>query len=69
MSRAFKSGDRVRVRVENHPHGYPVGEKGKVLRVATLEATDIHFYLVAMDRDGRETTGILFNAEDIEPDV
>jgi hypothetical protein len=37
--------------------------------VATLTATDIHFYLVAMDRDGREATGILFNAEDIEADV
>ena len=69
MSSAFKSSDRVRVRVENHPQGYPAGDEGMVLRVATLEATDIHFYLVAMDRDGRETTGIVFNAEDIEPDV
>jgi hypothetical protein len=69
MSSTFKSGDRVRVRVETHPHGYRAGDKVTVLRVATLTATDIHFYLVAMDRDGRETTGIVFNAEDIEPDV
>jgi hypothetical protein len=69
MSSAFKSSDRVRVRVEDHPRGYQKGDKGTVLRVATLEATDIHFYLVVMDRDGPMTRGITFNADDIEPNV
>jgi hypothetical protein len=53
MSGVFKSGDRVRVRVEDHPRGYQAGDEGTVLRVATLGATDIHFYLVAVARDGR----------------
>ena len=69
MSSTFKSGDRVRVRVENHPAGHRKGDKGTVLRVANLVGTRIYYYLVGMDKDGPGPRGVHFNAEEIEPDV
>jgi hypothetical protein len=69
MSEALNVGDRVRVCRANHPHGYPRGAKGTVLRVATRVTTGAPYYLVAMDGDGSDATGILFRADEIEPDV
>jgi hypothetical protein len=69
MSKALRVGDRVRVCIENHPHGYRRGDKGTVLRVAARATTGAPYYLVAMDKEGSEATEILFNAFDIEPDV
>lgn len=65
----MKVGDRVRVRNEDPQNGYHVGDEGAILRVETLATTRIRYYLVAMDKDGPEATGVLFNADDIEPDV
>jgi hypothetical protein len=69
MTVASKPGDRVRVRVENHPVGHLKWDKGTELRLANLVGTRIYHYLVAMDKDGPAATGIVLNAEDIEPDV
>jgi hypothetical protein len=69
MSEAFKPGDRVRLRIGNHPHGYRRGDQGTVLRVATRAVTGEPYYLVAMDKDGPGTSGAVFAEEEIEPDV
>jgi hypothetical protein len=39
------------------------------VRVAKLAATRIHYYLVVMDKNGPDATRILFNADEVEPDV
>jgi hypothetical protein len=69
MSEALKPGGRVRVRIDNHPHGNLKGDKGTVLRVANLVGTRIYYYLVAMGKDGPQATAVHFNADEIEPDV
>jgi hypothetical protein len=69
MSGALKVGDRVRVRVENHPDGHLKGDKGTALRVAKLGGTGTYHYLVAMDKDQPDATGIVFNGDEIEPDT
>jgi hypothetical protein len=69
MSSALRPGGRVRVRVGHHPHGYHAGDKGIVPRVATPMATDINHELLAMDKDGPEATRVLFNTDEIGPDV
>ena len=69
MSSALRPGGRVRVRVGHHPHGYQAGDKGIVPRVATPMATDINHELLAMDKDGPEATRVLFNTDEIGPDV
>jgi hypothetical protein len=69
MGEAFNAGDRVHVRVENRFHGYRPGDRGTVPRAAPLASTGARYYLVAMDKDGPEDTGVLFDAHEIEPDV
>jgi hypothetical protein len=68
MSEELKPGDRVRLRIRNHPHGYRQGDTGTVLRVATRAVTGEPYYLLAMDGDGPDSTGALVHALDVEPD-
>jgi hypothetical protein len=70
MSRSLKVGDRVRVRAENHLHGYQVGDVGTVLKVLkNPTGGDTHFYVVAMDKNHLVGGGMAFSEDEIEPDV
>jgi hypothetical protein len=57
------------VRVGSHPHGYQLGDKGVVLRVARPMATRLRYYLVVMDKDGSDATGVLFGEDEIGDDA
>jgi hypothetical protein len=69
MNALLKPGDRVRVTAANRTQGYQRGDKGTVLRVSTLVTTGSPYYTVAMDKDGPEDTGVVFEGGEIEPDV
>jgi hypothetical protein len=65
----LKKGDRVRVSVCNRMYGYQPGDKGTVLREAIRAPRGTRYYLVAMDKDNPAHAGVVFNAEEIEPDA
>jgi hypothetical protein len=69
MSATLQPGDRVRVTVRNHTHGYLPGDKGTVLRVSALITTGSPYYTAAMDKDGPDATGVVFAEGEIEADV
>jgi hypothetical protein len=69
MVAALKPGVRVRVRVSYHPHGYQLGDKEVIVRVARPMATRLLYYLVVMDKDGSDATGVLFGEDEIEADT
>jgi hypothetical protein len=70
MSRALKAGDRVRVTARNRLAGYVPGDKGRVLREPlTVTINGERYYTVAMDKDGPNATGVVFAADEVEPDV
>jgi len=62
-------GDRVRVTVYGRVAGYAPGDKGTVLRTPPPAVRGVSSYLVAMDKDRPDDTGVLFAAHEIEPDV
>jgi hypothetical protein len=65
----LKVGDRVRVTVYGRVEGYAPGDKGTVLRTPPPVVRGMSNYLVAMDKDKPDDTGVLFAAHEIEPDV
>jgi hypothetical protein len=69
MVTILKSGDRIRVTVYGRVAGYQPGDKGTVLRTPPPAATGVPNFLVAMDKDKPDDTGVLFAAHEIEPDV
>jgi hypothetical protein len=68
MSRTLQAGDRVRVTVRNRVPGYQPGDKGTLLRGPRTADGDPPYYIVMMDKDGLQGTGIVFAADEIEPD-
>jgi hypothetical protein len=68
MVSALAVGDRVRVTVYGRVAGYQPGDKGTVLRTPPPAVTGLAYYLVAMDKDKPDDTGVLFAAHEIEPD-
>jgi hypothetical protein len=67
MSRPFKTGDRIRVRITGR--GYQAGDKGIVLsESASAAGDDEKSYSVVMDKDGSASTAIVFSVRDIELD-
>jgi hypothetical protein len=70
MSRGLNIGDRVRVTLRNRMAGYQPGDKGTVMRGAsTSPVTGERYYTVVMDKDEPAATGVVFAADEIEPDV
>jgi hypothetical protein len=69
MSALLKAGDRVRVTTASRAQGYQLGDKGKVLRSSTLVTTGSPYYTVAMDKDGPDATGVVFEGGEIEADT
>jgi hypothetical protein len=69
MSALLKAGDRVRVTAANRTQGYHPGDKGTILRASTLVTTGAPYYTVAMDKDGPDATGVVFEGAEIEADT
>jgi hypothetical protein len=69
MSDALKVGDRVRVTVRNRMAGYQPGDKGMVMREVADGPSGTRYYVVAMDKDDPQKTGVVFSDDEIEPDV
>jgi hypothetical protein len=69
MSRSLKPGERIRVTVRNRMACYQPGDKGTVLGTVRPHDGGSPFCLVAMDKDAPAGAGVLFNADEIEPDV
>jgi hypothetical protein len=68
MSRTLNAGDRVRVTVRNRVPGFKPGDKGTILSGPRSPDGDPPYYIVVMDRDGLQRTGVVFAADEIEPD-
>jgi hypothetical protein len=65
----LKVGDRVRVTTRARKAKYNPGDKGTVTRGAKPFADyNIVNYIVSMDKDGPTDTGVVFAADEIEPD-
>ncbi len=69
MSAKLTIGNRVRVTARNRMHGYRAGDKGIVLWGPSLpDAAGELYYLVVMEKDANGNA-VVFNADEIEPDV
>jgi hypothetical protein len=67
--RELKAGDPVHVTVHIRLLDYQPRDKGTVLRAGSQPSIGRRYYLVAMDKDGPDATGVLFGDDEIEPDV
>jgi hypothetical protein len=65
----LNAGDRVHVTVRILILGYQPGDKGTVLRTGSQPSIGGRYYLVAVDKDGPDATGVLFGDDEIEADV
>ena len=65
----LKRGDRVRVTGRNRMYGYQPGDKGTVLRDVVTGPSGTCYFVVAMDKDQPDASGIVFADDEIEPDV
>jgi hypothetical protein len=69
MSRTLNAGDRVRVTVRNRVPGFQPGDKGTILSGPKSPDVDPPYYIVVMDKDGLQRTGVVFAADEVEPDA
>jgi hypothetical protein len=69
MSRSLKPGESIRVTVRNRMAGYQPGDKGTVMREVADGPSGTRYYVVAMDKDDPQKTGVVFSDDEIEPDV
>jgi hypothetical protein len=65
----FQPGERVRVTAANRVSGYQPGDKGTVQRAVISTATGVTHYLVMMDKDDPAKSGVVFAADEVEPDI
>jgi hypothetical protein len=69
MSRALKPGDRVRVTAGGVAVGRSLGDKGTILGTAQDTVWGGRCYLVAMDKSGPDSNGVIFTEDEIEPNM
>jgi hypothetical protein len=65
----LKRGDRVRVTGIFSKTKCQIGDKGTIVRETPLTSSDLLYYVVAMDKDFPDTTGVVFAADEIERDL
>jgi hypothetical protein len=69
MNHSLKPGERIRVTVRNRMAGYQPGDKGMVMREVAEGPSGTRYYVVAMDKDDAQKTGVVFSDDEIELDV